>query len=108
MMEPVDNLELLNKTIYNRLNGVEGQDFHIQCEANGDQQTLLLTIKVRNKEVAQGNQSVVHTIKKITRDFDNSTVQCAANNSYLSTYLSTKAYIYLSRKYTFNASLYHH
>ncbi|XP_071142238.1 cell adhesion molecule 3-like [Mytilus edulis] len=52
-MEPVDNLELLNKTIYNRLNGVEGQDFHIQCEANGDQQTLLLTFKVRNKEVAQ-------------------------------------------------------
>ncbi|XP_071123167.1 kin of IRRE-like protein 3 [Mytilus edulis] len=49
----MDNLELLNKTTNNRLKGVDGKDFHIQCEAKGDRPPPFLTIKVRNKEVAQ-------------------------------------------------------
>lgn len=99
----MDNLELLNKTTNNRLKGVDGKDFHIQCEAKGGRPPPFLTIKVRNKEVAQGNQSVVHTIKTIPRYFDNATVECVANSSDLNQSLLTEAYIYLSRKYTFKS-----
>ncbi|XP_063399987.1 uncharacterized protein LOC134684618 [Mytilus trossulus] len=97
-IEQIDNLELLNKTINNRLKGVDGKNFQIQCEAKGGRPPPFLTIKVRNQDVAQGNQSVVHTIKTIPRYFDNATVECVAKNSDLNKSLLTEAYIYLSLK----------
>ncbi|VDI65807.1 Hypothetical predicted protein [Mytilus galloprovincialis] len=98
MIQPMEKLELWNETTNNRLNGVEGQDFHIKCAAIGGQPPPFLTIKMRKKLVAQGKQSVVHTIKTITRDFDNASIECVANDSALNTELSTEAYIFLNLK----------
>ncbi|CAC5390243.1 unnamed protein product [Mytilus coruscus] len=78
--EPVEHLELLNKTNNNRLNGVEGQYFYIQCVAKGGQPPPFLTLKIRNAEVAKEVEldGFILTLKInnfTTNDFTTYTIQ---------------------------------